>query len=87
MQMYANLQPLNVCLTYQCIATQWYDGIVPVIEDWHARTILLQEYVAICTHISVLDCCGLFASGFTTPSLPQNKGYCTTRGTGLTVQV
>ena len=32
-------------------ATQRYDGIVPVIEDWHTRTILLQVSATICSYV------------------------------------
>lgn len=59
-------------------ATQRYDGIVPVVEDWHARTILLQVSAIAKMQCTCTDCNLVGYFWLYNTNLLLNQGHCTT---------
>ena len=62
-------------------AVQQCEVLVPVIEDWHVRAVLLQvSNIAKvqCTNTYCIIVCRLFGSGSITQKQHQNQGHCIT---------
>ena len=89
------LTVVRVCSTQSLLdtlasAVQRCEVLVPVIEDWCVRAVLLQvSNIAKvqCTDTYCFTVCRLFGSGFITQKLHQNQGHCITCRIELIVQV
>ena len=89
------LTVVRVCSTQSLLdtlasAVQRCEVLVPVIEDWHVRAVLLQvSNIAKvqCTDTYYIIVCRLFGSGSITRKQHQNQGHCITCRTELIVQV